>query len=287
MVNGLLVTVVIPVYNGEKTIQRAVKSLLFQTYANWVCIIINDGSTDGTKQYLDTIADPRFKIIHLAKNMGRPYARQLALDKAEGKYLAMLDADDFYHPEKLEIQIRYLEEIPEISLLGCALCSFGATVPFIRVRGKGDGKIKKFSKNSLSPVTHAPSMLRLSLAKKFSYNLSLKLAQDVDFLSRYLEGKSYMVIEDVLYYYSEFDSVNVNKILMSYYYCVIKSLKTFRADPKFAVKYLAINISKLIFGGLTYPLKGIKNILKARGVEPTLAEQKEFDKLIYELSSNN
>lgn len=279
-----LVTVTMPAFNEEKNISRAIKSLLYQKYDNWQCIIINDGSTDGTRQYLDSLTDPRFKIIHLQKNMGRPYARQLALEEATGKYLAMLDADDFYHPDKLEIQVKYMESHPEIALLGCALCSFGSEVPFIRIRGRGNGEVVKFHKKSSLPVAHAPSMLKLSQAKKHKYNLSLKLAQDVDFLSRYLDGQSYMVIKDVLYYYSEFDSVNVKKILKGYYYGVIKSLKTFKTDPGFAAKYLLINISKLIIGGVSYPLKGINNILKARGDEPDAQEKAEFYELVHKLS---
>ncbi|MGN6397308.1 MAG: glycosyltransferase family 2 protein [Mucilaginibacter sp.] len=287
MIDTPLVTVVMPVYNEEKTIARAINSLLFQTYNNWRCIIINDGSTDNTKHYLDKLTDKRFDIIHLSQNMGRPYARQLALDKAEGKYLAMLDADDFYHPNKLEIQVGHMEENPEISLLGCALCSFGTDVNFVRIRGKGNGTIIKFHKDSKSPVTHAPSLLRMDIAKKHKYNQSLKLAQDVDFLSRYLNGTSYMVISNVLYYYSEFDSMSVNKVLSAYYYCIIKSLKTFKSDWKFALKYLTINIAKLLVGGLTYPLRGIDSVLKSRGAEPSQQERAEFDELILKVNHNN
>jgi len=286
MIDTPLVTVVMPVYNEEKVIARAVNSLLLQTYNNWRCIIINDGSTDNTKRYLDKLTDKRFEIVHFPQNMGRPYARQLALDKADGKYLAMLDADDFYHPSKLEIQVGHMEKNPGISLLGCALCSFGTDVDFIRIRGKGDGTIKKFHKDSKSPVTHAPSLLRLEIAKKHKYNLSLKLAQDVDFLSRYLNDTSYMVIDDVLYYYSEFDSVSVKKVLRGYYYCIIKSLKTFKSDWKFASKYLTINLAKLVVGGITYPFRGIDSILKSRGQEPSPDERAEFDALMLKVTPN-
>ena len=77
-----LVCLVMPVYNGEKTIKYALASILRQTYDNWICIIVNDGSTDGTRQILDSISDSRFRIYHMEKNVGRGMAKHWNLPKA-------------------------------------------------------------------------------------------------------------------------------------------------------------------------------------------------------------
>ena len=62
------VSVIMPVYNGEQTLKYAIASLMRQTYENWICIIVNDGSTDNTRVILDSLIDPRFQIYHLEKN---------------------------------------------------------------------------------------------------------------------------------------------------------------------------------------------------------------------------
>lgn len=124
MENNPQVAIMMPVYNGEKTLPLAVASLIHQTYSHWKCYIVNDGSTDGTKAYLDSLRDDRFVIIHFEKNKGRPYARQAALDLAEGKYLDFLDADDFYHSEKLEKQVKEFKDNNELALVSCILASF-------------------------------------------------------------------------------------------------------------------------------------------------------------------
>ena len=103
-----LVSIMMPVFNGLPLIKASIESLLSQTYTNWECIIIDDGSNDGTSEYVDQLNDVRFKVFH-QENKGRPIARQRALDNANGKYLGMLDAGDLYHPEKLQRQVkRYL-----------------------------------------------------------------------------------------------------------------------------------------------------------------------------------
>ena len=63
-----LVCIIMPVYNVENTILYALNSIVRQTYENWICVIVNDGSTDRTKEILDTIEDKRFKIVHLSHN---------------------------------------------------------------------------------------------------------------------------------------------------------------------------------------------------------------------------
>jgi glycosyltransferase involved in cell wall biosynthesis len=215
--------------------------------------------------------------------MGRPFARQVALDNAEGKYLAMLDADDFFHPLKLEKQVSTMEANPDVALVSSGMYSFGYNSNIECIRCKGNNSIINYKKGIASPVAHAASMLRLEIAKKYQYNLKLKLAQDVDFLSKYLNGRSYIVTDDVLYYYSEFDSVSITKILRGYYYSIVKSCKSFKEDPPFFTRYIAINLAKLAYGSSVYPFLGINKVLKKRGISPSNSEHTHFINLKYNL----
>ena len=98
-----LITVIIPAYNAEKQLYRAVESVLGQTYKNLEILIIDDGSQDGTGAIADSYAksDSRIVVFHV-ENGGEARSRNLGLSKAKGDYIAFCDADDYMHPEMLE-----------------------------------------------------------------------------------------------------------------------------------------------------------------------------------------
>jgi teichuronic acid biosynthesis glycosyltransferase TuaG len=98
-----------PAYNAESTIAESINSVLLQTFQNWELIIINDGSTDKTLEISRGFAslDARIRILDLAKNTGLSNARNQGAYSANGKYIAFLDSDDLWYPQKLEIQLSY------------------------------------------------------------------------------------------------------------------------------------------------------------------------------------
>ena len=262
------VSVVIPVYNGMPDIKISITSLKLQTHTNWEAIIIDDGSTDGTAEYIDSLNDERFIVHHFPKNMGRPYARQKALELATGKYLAMLDADDFYAPDKLEKQVRIMEENSDVMLVGAGMCSWGKKSKKIRIRGCGDATIRRANKKT--SVAHAAAMLRTNEAKRYGYNLYMQYGQDQDFLQRYLDGRQYVELPDVLYYYSEFDSVNRKKIKRTHWICFKN------AFAKRDLKEAAIRLIKLAVCVVTHPFMTDEQILLKRGSAPTEKQYNDF-----------
>lgn len=106
-----LVSIIMPSYNTGKYIADSIRSVVNQTYTNWELIIVDDCSTDNTdlivKQYLE---DERIKYLKNEKNSGAAVSRNYALKEAKGKWIAFLDSDDLWHPEKLERQIAFMEE---------------------------------------------------------------------------------------------------------------------------------------------------------------------------------
>ncbi|BCX15613.1 MAG: hypothetical protein KatS3mg097_505 [Candidatus Parcubacteria bacterium] len=114
------VSIITPTYNVEKFIERAIKSVLWQTFQDWEMIIVDDGSKDKTveivKKYVEK--DPRIKLIERKENTGGPaIPRTIACKEAKGEYIAFLDQDDIFYPENLEKRVRYLDEHPEIDIL--------------------------------------------------------------------------------------------------------------------------------------------------------------------------
>ncbi|NER34465.1 MAG: glycosyltransferase [Oscillatoria sp. SIO1A7] len=110
-----LISVIIPVYNGEKTIRETIESVCNQTLSDWELIVINDGSQDSTLETLSSIQDPRLKVFSYP-NAGQAASRNRGLALASGKYISFLDADDLWTADKLELQLKALENNPEAAV---------------------------------------------------------------------------------------------------------------------------------------------------------------------------
>lgn len=106
-----LVSILTPTFNTEKFIRLTIESAQNQTYTNWEMILVDDASTDNTVAIIEEFVkkDSRIKLFKLSENRGNGFARNAALEKATGKYIAYLDADDLWFPEKLEKQIQFLK----------------------------------------------------------------------------------------------------------------------------------------------------------------------------------
>lgn len=105
------VSIVMPVYNGEEMICRAVDSVKAQTYEDWELIIVDDGSTDRTLQVCTeySITDKRIKVYHQA-NTGVSGARNSALEKVSGRFVTFIDCDDAYPPNRIEKMVSYMDK---------------------------------------------------------------------------------------------------------------------------------------------------------------------------------
>lgn len=105
-----LVSIIMPSYNTAEYIKESILSVLNQTYTNWELIIVDDCSTDNTDDVVAAFQDERICYLKNKKNSGAAISRNRALHEAKGKWIAFLDSDDLWHPEKLERQIRFMEE---------------------------------------------------------------------------------------------------------------------------------------------------------------------------------
>lgn len=109
-----LVSIIVPVYNVEKYILDTMDSVISQTYENWELLLVENGSTDKTKdlitQFLTEHPDSRIRLLEAEANIGAARARNMGLQAAKGRYIAYLDSDDYWMPEKLQREIAFAEE---------------------------------------------------------------------------------------------------------------------------------------------------------------------------------
>lgn len=229
-------SVMMPAYNAEETISRACSSLLLQGFEDWECIVVDDGSDDRTAAVVEEFQDARFKVVRLPENMGRGVARQVALERAQGKYLAFLDADDWWYPEKLEIQMDVLRTVPDVAVVsaGIAVVSpMGDIVGLIRADHTCGEKVRldQWRRLDHHSIAFASSVIVGDVARKARFDPRLRRAQDFDFLVQVTYGKKYAVMPDVCYAYVRDGQDSVKTLRAAYRYGRLAMRKHWRLDP--------------------------------------------------------
>lgn len=106
-----LISVITPIYNSEKFLKTAIVSVQNQTYSNWELILVDDASTDGSGKIAEQFYNDDTRIIYekFPENRGPAVSRNRAIELAKGEYIAFLDSDDFWSPNKLEIQVDFMQ----------------------------------------------------------------------------------------------------------------------------------------------------------------------------------
>jgi glycosyltransferase involved in cell wall biosynthesis len=231
-----LVTIIIPAYNREHLIGESLDSIIAQTYSNWECIIVDDGSTDGTAEVIKSyiLKDARFKYFKRPnhKPKGANACRNFGLECSKGTFINWFDSDDIMHPKKLEIQIKLLKK-NDGDLCVCNAEFFEGqvdnTIPEFKRKIKYNDAFNDYIQGHIKFFT--PSLLiarHLIFEYSLSFDETLHRSQEFDFFAGVLAiHPHYCVVEKILVYirkhfhsisYSgDVDGVKDNSIFMSRY----------------------------------------------------------------------
>jgi len=196
-----MISVIMSVFNGEKYLIEAVDSILCQTYSDFEFIIINDGSTDNTKEILETYQEKRLVILNNLNNIGLTKSLNKALSVAKGKYIARIDADDISLPIRIEKQVNFLNEHPDIGLIGGMykkIDTMGRVIEIITDLPKEDLFIRwrLLHKNSF---IHSCIMFRRGLVERNGfYDIDFKFSQDYELWSRLINYTKVANISDII-----------------------------------------------------------------------------------------
>lgn len=196
-----LVSIIMSVYNEERYLLQSMKSLIGQTLSDFEIIVIDDCSNDRTTEIIESFHDERIRLIRNEKNQGLTKNLNKALGYCRGKYIARMDGDDISLPGRLEKQVRYLENHPEIMLAGCQTKTFGEQDLIWRLK---DNPEKLRIMMLLRPVLAHPSfIMRGELIREynFRYDESFRSAQDYDFAQRVSERFKIGIVPEVLLCY--------------------------------------------------------------------------------------
>src|SRR6185436_2392424 len=174
----MLVSVLLSAYNAAGTLAAAVESIRAQTLRDWELIVVDDGSTDGTRSLLAKINDPRLRVIHNDSNRGLAASLNEAFRASRAELIARMDADDVALPYRLERQVAFLREHPDVDVLGGAAFFIGNDVITTRRERHEVMARRAFTEN---PFIHPAVMMRRRVLEELGgYDESLRRAQDYD-----------------------------------------------------------------------------------------------------------
>ncbi|MFJ7185424.1 glycosyltransferase family 2 protein [Lysinibacillus xylanilyticus] len=191
------ISALLSTYNNELVIKETIDSVLQQTYRDFEFIIVNDGSTDNTKEIIESYNDSRIKLINLEENIGIPKALNVGLEHCIGNYIIKVDGDDIQHPERFEKQLNFMEQNPNYTMSKCLIKYFAnddevENTSRYKHRKNFDEKSKNRNKTpeeiteSLMwhcSVSHTTMMIKSDVLKKYKYR-NLEIFEDYDLFYR-------------------------------------------------------------------------------------------------------
>ncbi|MCY4051913.1 MAG: glycosyltransferase [Gammaproteobacteria bacterium] len=179
------ISVVLVVRNGEKFIREAVSSILEQTYENFEFLIIDDGSADHTKEIVRKYRDTRIQLFDNPGPSGKPGGLNFAFETAKGQYIALMDADDISLPTRFEKQLRFLEQNPEIGIVGAQAIKINEVGEVIGYQGKNkmnhQGCRKLLLTGNSCFINPSVLIRKASIPKGINYKKDYPYAEDYDF----------------------------------------------------------------------------------------------------------
>ena len=194
------VSVLMPVYNGEKYLREAIDSILNQTFSDFELLVINDGSADGTVDIISSYDDRRIRLVHNHRNLGLINTLNRGLELASGRYIARMDADDISEPDRIRLQVVFMDSHPDIGLCGTWFQFMGTNIIIKHPIEHDKIKIKLFADTAFA---HPTVMFRKSVLKNVNpfYDPAYAHAEDYEFWIRLAQVTTTANIPQVLLHY--------------------------------------------------------------------------------------
>lgn len=199
-----LVSIALPVRNCESTIILAMQSVVNQTYDNWECILIDDGSTDATLDIIRKFSDDRIRIYTDGGHKGIPTRLNEAIKISQGQYFARMDGDDIAYPRRIERQVDYLTTHPDVDLIGTWALVFGEGGRILGKRGESLSKLWRYRMRLKTvPIVHPTLVGRTEWFRAHTYQEWARHSQDQQLLVDNLSRVRLDVLPEILLGYRE------------------------------------------------------------------------------------
>lgn len=192
-------------YNAESYIKEAIESIINQSFENWELIIVDDFSNDHTLSVIERFTDSRIQVIQNTENKGPGYCRNLAITQAKGQFIAIHDSDDYSDTRRLELQLKYLSNHPNIAIVSTGAEIFGQGLKKIFIPPISSEFIKSFF--LLRNCLILPSLMirkKVLDSLPYSYLEDVKISEDYAFYTKaILDNIKVGSIQQALYFYRQ------------------------------------------------------------------------------------
>lgn len=238
------VSVILPVINGEKTIQVAVSSILAQTFPDFELIVLDDGSTDRTPSMIRMLNDPRLRFVCDGVKKGLAMRLNEGVYLARGEYIARMDGDDVAFPQRLERQVAFLSEHPDMDLIATQAIVF-------KDGGRVVGKLPFYETHadltkriwSNIPMPHPTWMGRAAWFKANPYRIpEVRRAEDQELLLRCLPFSRYATLPEVLLGYRQ-GAFDIGKVFAARHHLLRAQMGLFLGRRQYGYMILAMGTS--------------------------------------------
>ena len=233
------VSVIVPTYNGAYYLGDAIQSVLEQTYSNFELIVVNDASPDNTTEVVKQFVDPRLKYIVFEENKGVGQARYAGVQASNGEIIALLDQDDFYHPEKLEAHVAFLGSNPDIGFTYNARFELNYSSNTIRDLWRPPSNMSLADLVLWFPISPSDVVFRREWALKIKWLGQRQGAEIAQFGHLFLEGCKFGFVNRALNY-RRYHSGRVIKNVSSTCDDEISNQVQIFTDPRFSPDLLAL-----------------------------------------------
>ncbi len=245
--NNPLITVLMAVYNADQFLNKAIDSILNQTYQHFEFLIVNDASTDKSEAIINSYTDSRIRYLKNTTNLGLPKSLNLGLLAAKGDWIARMDADDISHPSRIKQQIDYLLAHPHIKLLGTGvniIDEFGDKFDTWNYPNHYE-EIKILISKSCCFAHPSVMYYKTAVLSIGMYNEQLKTSEDYELWIRLLQKNQGANLPQVLVDYRVHNNqMSANNIYNQTLNCLlIKSQTPFKPNEKLFDQLLASNFS--------------------------------------------
>lgn len=222
-----LISIVLPIYNGERYMQESIDSVCAQTYANWELLIMDDGSTDATASIASEyeVKDPRIHYYRNSQNIGLPKILNRGFSLAHGEYLTWTSDDNYYYPTALEVMCNVLEEKNKDFVFAAydVIDANGAIIDCIRPSGSFRSMITGYN-----PVGACFMYSRKAYEATGEYDPNLALVEDFDYWQRIFMKFESVCVRDTLYAYRRHDGTLTSTMKKESFYrtlekCLLKN----------------------------------------------------------------
>lgn len=206
------ISVIIPAYNAMTYLPTTLASVLAQTFTDFEVLIINDGSSDNIMHWAKSLTDKRVKLISQT-NKGVSVARNTGITKAQGEYIAFLDADDLWHPTKLAKQVEYLDTHPAIGLVSTWVTLINEKGKFLseaKLRFKPENIWRQMIEQCLISCGSVPMVRRSCFKTVGLFDANLKFGEDWEMWTRIAARFDFGLVEECLVSYRQ-HAKNVSK----------------------------------------------------------------------------